>query len=49
MGIASTMQRSGGVLDRAGVTLNSPDHLFYLTLDEQAALRGEGPPTERGS
>lgn len=33
----------GGVLDRAGVTLNSPDHLFYLTLDEQAALRGEGP------
>lgn len=39
----------GGVLDRAGVTLNSPDHLFYLTLDEQAALRGEGPATERGS
>ncbi|PPF43421.1 GNAT family N-acetyltransferase [Pseudoclavibacter sp. AY1F1] len=29
------------VLDRAGLTLNSPDHLFYLTLDEQATLRGE--------
>lgn len=32
-----------GALDRAGVTLNGPDNLFYLTLDEQAALRGEAP------
>ncbi len=33
----------GLVLERAGVTLNGADHLFYLTLDAQAALRGEAP------
>lgn len=28
-------------LERAGVTLNDPDYLFYVTLNEQVALRDE--------
>jgi len=28
-------------IGRAGITLNDPDHIFYLPLDRQTALRGE--------
>ena len=30
-------------ITRSGVTLNDPDHLFYLTLEEQAVVRDETP------
>ncbi|WP_337000769.1 MULTISPECIES: GNAT family N-acetyltransferase [unclassified Microbacterium] len=28
-------------IERTGIAFNDPDHLFYLTLGDQAALRGE--------
>ena len=33
-------------IERSGISLNDPDHLFYLTLDDQAVLRRESSGAE---